>query len=235
MKKITAVRMIWYENKLFFYLLTALLLIGIFPFFLLDKVAFLVLLKQWHHPVADCVAPYLTWLGDGVTYLSLLLIAAVFRVSCRKLIIMGGSFVSMSIVVQLLKRVFFTCMLRPIALLPVDASLHLVDGVPLLRDLSFPSGHSATIFVLISVIQLLSRSKQKICSVILLGLALLVAYSRIYLCQHFYTDVYIGALIGTISTIVVYTVSIYCNAADWLDRSIYFLLYRYGKGLPIKK
>ncbi|TSJ80771.1 phosphatase PAP2 family protein [Cardinium endosymbiont of Dermatophagoides farinae] len=141
----------------------------------------------------------------------------------------------MSIVVQLLKRVFFSCMLRPIALLPIDASLYLVDGVRLLRDLSFPSGHAATIFVLISVVQLLSRSKKKSYTVILLGLALMVAYSRIYLCQHFYIDVYAGAWIGIISALVVYSCSLYFRGPDWLDHSIYFLLYTYGKGLPIKK
>lgn len=235
MKQITAIRVIWYENKLFFYLLTALLIIGIFPLFVLDKVSFLILLKQGHHPVADCIAPYLTWLGDGVTYICLLWMVALLRASCRKIIIMGGSFICMSIVVQLLKRVFFMHKLRPIALLPVGESLHLVDGVPLLRDLSFPSGHSATIFLLISVIQLLSKSKNKIYSVILLGLALMVAYSRIYLCQHFYTDVYIGAWIGTIAAVVVYIVATHLNGPDWLDRSIYGLLYTHGKGLPIKK
>ena len=233
MKKLTAIRIIWYENSLFFYLLTTLLIIGAFPFFILDKVSFFIWLKQWHHPVADCIAPYLTWLGDGVVYLSLLTMVALLRASCRRIIIMGGSFVFMSIVVQLLKRVFFTHMLRPIALLPLDPSIHLIDGMPLLRDLSFPSGHSATIFVLVSVIQLLS--KNKIYGVLLLGLALMIAYSRIYLCQHFYIDVYVGAWIGTISAVVVYIGATHWNGPGWLDRSIYFLLYKNGKHLPIKK
>ncbi|WP_342265322.1 phosphatase PAP2 family protein [Cardinium endosymbiont of Philonthus spinipes] len=233
MKQLAAIRMIWSESSLFFYLLITLLIIGIFPLFLWDKVSFLIWLKQWHHPIADYVAPYLTWFGDGVAYLSILPVFALFGASCRKMIIMGGSFVCMSIVVQLLKRVFFSHMLRPIALLPLDASIHLVDGVSLSRDLSFPSGHSATIFVLISVIQLFS--KNKIYSVVLLGLALAVAYSRIYLLQHFYTDVYIGAWIGTISALVAYIVGMHWDRGEWLDRSIYCLLYTHGKSLPIKK
>ena len=235
MKKQTAISTIWYENSLFFYLLAVLLLIGSFPFVIFDKVSFFILLKQWHHPAADYIALYLTWLGDGVTYLVLLLMVALFHTSCRKLIIMGGSFLCMSIVVQLLKRVFFSYMLRPMAFFPIDGSLYLVDGVRLLKDLSFPSGHAATIFVLISLIQLLSRSKKKIYSIILLGLALMVAYSRIYLCQHFYIDVYVGAWIGIISAVAIYSCSLYVNGPDWLDRSIYFLLYTYGKRLPIKK
>ncbi|WP_250237922.1 phosphatase PAP2 family protein [Cardinium endosymbiont of Oedothorax gibbosus] len=185
--------------------------------------------------MVDCIAPYLTWLGDGVTYICLLWMVALLCASCRKIIIMGGSFVCMSIVVQLLKRAFFMHRLRPIALLPVGESLHLVEGVPLLRDLSFPSGHSATIFLLISVIQLLSESKNKIYSVILLGLALTVAYSRMYLCQHFYTDVYVGAWIGTVAAVIVYIALAHLNGPDWLDRSIYCLIYTHGKGFPIKK
>ncbi|AXI24334.1 PAP2 superfamily [Cardinium endosymbiont of Sogatella furcifera] len=231
MKQLTAIRMVWYENELFFYLLTLLLLIGFLPFFLLDKVSFLIWLKQWHHPVVDCMAPYWTWLGDGVMYIVLLWMVALWRVSCRRLLVMGGSFVSMSIVVQLLKRVFYTHMVRPIALLPGDKTLHLVDGVPLSRELSFPSGHSATIFLLITVIQLLSIDKNKIYSVFLLGLALTVAYSRIYLCQHFYMDVYAGAWIGTIAAVVVYIAVMQVNGPKWLDRSIYGWLCTHGKGI----
>lgn len=35
-------------------------------------------------------------------------------------------------------------------------------------------------------------------------LALLAAYSRIYLSQHFFADVYAGSLIGVLTTILVY-------------------------------
>ncbi|WP_243517628.1 MULTISPECIES: phosphatase PAP2 family protein [unclassified Candidatus Cardinium] len=235
MNKLKAFRIIWYQNNFFFYLLAAILTIGSIPFFLFDKLAFFILLKQWHHPVADVIAPYLTWLGDGVTYLLLLTVVALLRASCRKLIIMGGSFLFMSIVVQLFKRLFFRDMLRPIALLPLDDSLHLVDRVSLLRDLSFPSGHAATIFVLISVIQLLSRNKNTIYSIAWLGLALTVAYSRIYLCQHFYIDIYVGAWMGSLSSLIVYLFVVGFNGPNWLDRSIYSFLYTYAKRFSINK
>jgi len=233
MKKIRTIKIIWHENTLFFYLITILLVIGILPLFVWDKIAFFRLLKQWHHPVVDCIAPYCTWLGDGITYLSLLCIVALFHATCRNTMVIGGTFVIMSMVVQLLKRVFFRATLRPMALLPVDASLHLVDGVSLPIDFSFPSGHAATIFALISVLQLLSNSKKKIYSLILLGIALMVVYSRIYLCQHFYTDVYVGAWIGTIAAVIAYISVMDYNGPNWLDRSIYF--FTHGKRFSIKK
>ncbi|MGI2298862.1 phosphatase PAP2 family protein [Candidatus Cardinium hertigii] len=235
MKKTRTIQIIWYENTLFFCLIASLLIIGIFPLFVWDKIAFFRLLKQWHHPMVDCIAPYCTWLGDGITYLSLLCIVTLLHATCRKTMVIGGSFVIMSVVVQLLKRVFFRDQLRPIALLSVDASLHLVDGVSLPIDFSFPSGHAATIFALICLLQLFSKSKKKIYSVILLGIALMVVYSRIYLCQHFYTDVYVGAWIGTIAALIAYICVVDYNGPNWLDRSIYFLLYTHGKRFPIKK
>ncbi|CCM10289.1 Putative uncharacterized protein [Cardinium endosymbiont cEper1 of Encarsia pergandiella] len=235
MKKIRTIKIIWHENILFFYLITSLLVIGIFPLFVWDKVAFFKLLKQWHHPMVDCIAPYCTWLGDGITYLSFLCIVTLLHATCRKAIVIAGSFGIMSMVVQLLKRVFFRGTLRPMALLPVDEPLHLVDGVSLPIDFSFPSGHAATIFSLISVLQLLYSSKKNIYSLILLGIALMVVYSRIYLCQHFYTDVYVGAWIGTMAAVIAYISVMDYNGPSWLDRSIYFLLYTHGKRFSIKK
>lgn len=235
MKQLKSFSLICEQNRFFVYLLATLLTTGAAPFFLFEKVTFFRLITQWHHPITDHMALYLTWLGDGFVYLSLVLVLALLSVSCRKLMVMLGSFVAMSIVVQLLKRIFFSHMLRPIALLPLDESLHLVDGVSLLSHLSFPSGHAATIFLLVSLIQLFSKIKKKIYSLILLSIALLVAYSRIYLCQHFYTDVYVGACIGTLVAFVVYTSIFGLNGPKWLNRSIYFLLHTNGKGLSIRK
>lgn len=180
--------------------------------------------KQWHHPIMDCIAPYLTCIGNGITYGCFILVVVLLRSNCRKIIIAGGSFGFMAAVIALLKYIFFAHMVRPIVLVPLDAKLHFVNGVELLTDLSFPSGHAATIFTLVSVIQLLFINKKKIYSLILLWLALAVAYSRIYLFQHFYTDVYVGSLIGTVSAVVVYIVLIDFNGPYWLDHSIDFLL-----------
>ncbi|WP_184891133.1 phosphatase PAP2 family protein [Candidatus Cardinium hertigii] len=194
-----------------------------------------MLANQWHHPIADYIAPYLTWAGDGLTYGCFILISAVLRTSCRKILIMGSSFVCMSLVVQLLKHLVFAHMVRPIAAVPLDANLHLVNGVKVLTHLSFPSGHSASIFTLVSVIQLLSKSKKEIYSLMLVLLALMIAYSRMYLCQHFYTDIYVGALIGTLSTIVVYLVCMHFKGPHWFNRSVYFFIVKYGARWSLNK
>lgn len=221
---------IWNDNSLFFYLATFLFLMGSLPLLLYNKVYFFLLLKKWHHPLADGVVPFLTWIGHGITYGCFILTLILFHGRCRTILIMGGSFIAMSIIVQFLKRICYAHIVRPLALVPLETTnLHIVENVELLTELSFPSGHAACIFTLISVIQLLSNHKKKIYTLLLLILGLLVSYSRIYLCQHFYTDVYGGALIGTASSFVAYITFTFFYTPPWLKHSAYSLLKYYGK------
>jgi len=69
---------------------------------------------------------------------------------------------------------------------------------------SFPSGHTTSAFALATVLVLIFR-KQKIAIPCLIG-ATLVAYSRIYLAQHFLQDTIAGALIGTLFGMLSYYV-----------------------------
>ncbi len=67
---------------------------------------------------------------------------------------------------------------------------------------SFPSGHTTSVFAL-AVLLALNTSDKRI-SLIYLITAVITGYSRIYLGQHFLADVTTGALIGTLSALVVY-------------------------------
>lgn len=79
----------------------------------------------------------------------------------------------------------------------------LVDGIKLLvlkpQDPSFPSGHSAISFCMLTVILFFSKSKTiKLMSTIL---AILIAFSRLYLYVHFPSDVICGIIIGILSAL----------------------------------
>ena len=70
---------------------------------------------------------------------------------------------------------------------------HSAIGVREPTDSSFPSGHTAGLFA--AAVALVAYYKVK--GLPALGVALIVAISRIYLCMHYPTDVLGGAIIGS--------------------------------------
>jgi membrane-associated phospholipid phosphatase len=80
----------------------------------------------------------------------------------------------------------------------IDASLvHTVKGVELHSSYSFPSGHTTTAFTIFLIACLLIKNRW----VVPVGFvcALLVAYSRVYLAQHFPLDLGGGMLTAVIT------------------------------------
>lgn len=99
-----------------------------------------------------------------------------------------------------------------------DAVLPVVEGVRLHHSNSFPSGHTATFFVFFTFCALLlahyytthesgrrfSATWRRLAMLLLLVMAALGGYSRIYLSQHFLSDVCVGSLIGVIVPTVIF-------------------------------
>ena len=115
------------------------------------------------------------------------------------------------VVVQILKHLFHAD--RPIVAFEhhQDMLLPLVEGVELHHSNSFPSGHTSTFFVFFTCLALLlvyrymqkgqqeawgRRMRLHLSLIALLVLAALGGYSRIYLSQHFLSDVCVGSIIG---------------------------------------
>jgi membrane-associated phospholipid phosphatase len=197
------------ENKWFMIGYYLVLLAGIYPLWRWNKVEVFLYINQYHHPLLDACLYYWTHWGSGITYLLLLCLLYLCGLPCRKFFVGLMSFGTMSVIVQTLKRVIFTEQHRPFKILSDAgkvASLHLVDKVEVLSDLSFPSGHAATIFTAACVLQLISTRKNLWYSISLLVIAISTAYSRVYLCQHFYTDIYAGAWIGGTTAWIGYVV-----------------------------
>ena len=99
-----------------------------------------------------------------------------------------------------------------------DVILHKVDGVELHQILSFPSGHTATVFSLMFGLTLIFH-KKPLWAVFFFILAVLTAYSRIYLSQHFAEDVLLGSFIGVAMTLLTYWLYKRKSYA-WQDKSI---------------
>lgn len=84
-----------------------------------------------------------------------------------------------------------------------DVVLHQVDGVALHAMNSFPSGHTAAVFSLMLCLTIVFQKRIWLAPIFFV-LALLTAYSRIYLSQHFAEDVLVGSMIGVVMTLLTY-------------------------------
>jgi len=155
-----------------------------------------------HAPWADVFFNYLTYAGDGAFFLGVLLVLLLYR---YRLALIGlAIFLTTSLVVQLLKHLFFSHVLRPVGYFGADnPQIHFVEGVVRHAQNSFPSGHTATAFALaLFVVMAFNIHKQ---GWLLAVLAMLVGYSRVYLAVHFPVDVYVGSIIGVVIAWVGYT------------------------------
>lgn len=118
------------------------------------------------------------------------------------------SFLIQLITVLILKHWLFDHTYRPYFFYDKNAQnlLHVVQGVKLYSFDSFPSGHTTTAFFI--AIFFILKLKNNYISIPLILAATLVGISRMYLAQHFFIDVYFGALFGSIAAIVGHLITI---------------------------
>jgi membrane-associated phospholipid phosphatase len=156
-----------------------------------------------HSPQADYFFNYFTYLGDGMIWVPLFLYTLIYRRDF--FIALLAALIICTFITHFGKRVIFEGTPRPLRLLE-DAA----RAVPLMtgRDAysnSFPSGHTSTAFTFSLLLAFLIRRKFVV--YVFPIIAFLVGYSRVYLAQHFVTDVLAGTVIGIISSylsIVIY-------------------------------
>ena len=156
------------------------------------------LINSNYNEIADQFFKYFTYYGDGLMWAPLGIYCFFYR---RKyfIAVVAGVLIS-TILAQFLKRVVYPDELRPISYLSEIFPVHIVDGVTMRRTHSFPSGHTTTAFTMaLMTAYLINR---KAWSIILPLLATLAGYSRVYLAQHFPTDIFAGMCIGVVSAIL---------------------------------
>jgi membrane-associated phospholipid phosphatase len=182
------------------------LLIGGILQFIYNKADLFFLINGNHSSAADYFFKYITHTGDGVFYILLIVLLAL--ISYRKALIGISCYAVSALVAQVLKRLVFADNLRPRTFFEhSQQAIHAVDGVTLHSHNSFPSGHATSAFSLFCLLSILSRNKQL--GFVWFSLAVVASYSRVYLSQHFFGDVYAGSVIGVVSTLVLYI---------WLDK-----------------
>jgi membrane-associated phospholipid phosphatase len=171
--------------------------------------------NRFHNSFFDKFFEYATYLGDGyiVTLAVIILLAIRFRFA----ILVGVSNIVASLITQLLKHTVFSEVVRPKKFFEGLHDIYLVPDVENYLYNSFPSGHSTCAFALYFSISLIVNDKRL--KVLCLVMAFIVGYSRIYLSQHFFEDVYAGSVIGVISTYITYMFT-WDKNTTWLNRSL---------------
>lgn len=143
--------------------------------------------------------------------------------SFRKAFAIGVSGALSGLLAQFFKRIVFQDCPRPKAYFEGIADLYFVPGINIYTSFSFPSGHSATVFGLFIAIALFSSNKY--IQSVMVFLAMITAYSRIYLSQHFLIDVFFGGLIGFLMAFTIYSLFNRLNN-NWIDKSLIILINR---------
>ena len=182
---------------LYFSGLMIILFFGLLLFLLTGKAGSFLALNVYHPFLLNVFFINYTFLGDGI--FSVCLIAAVlFYFKKRKEgLALLWSFLISGIAVQIIKNCIDAP--RPHLFFEPGQYLFFIDGVTLANHHSFPSGHTTSAFAIATVLVMMADNRNR--QLLILMLATLVGYSRIYLAQHFLPDVLIGAVLGTLSAI----------------------------------
>ena len=145
-------------------------------------------LQTIHNPVLDTIMCAITRLGDAGIIWILLCIVLLVLPKTRKcgVILLAALLVDLVICNGILKPLVHR--IRPF---DVRTGIELLVKRP--TDFSFPSGHTAASFASVMALYLAGEKKIWISS---LGLAVLIAFSRLYLYVHYPTDVLGGVVAG---------------------------------------
>jgi membrane-associated phospholipid phosphatase len=191
-----------FKKEIFFNLTGAALLAALVLSLTYTQVEISLSINQFHRPALDVLCFLGTHLGDGIFSV---VVALIFLFVNRKAgVLISISYLSSALVAQVLKRLVFADVHRPLWHLEklTNVIYYVPGGAEKVFHNSFPSGHTTSAFALFSMLAILS--KQPALKVLFFFLAAFVAFTRIYLLQHFLIDTMAGALLGTLVSYLVY-------------------------------
>ncbi len=160
------------------------------------------IVNSCHQPWLDQLCLFGTLLGDGTLIVLICFIVYYFKPELAVAMLLA--YLISSGITQGLKHSIFAGYHRPLwhinnlnlqgYYLPENAERNLAN--------SFPSGHTTSAFAFFCVLSL--YVEQNITKLVFLFLAFFVAFTRVYLLQHFVIDITVGSIIGTTVSLWVY-------------------------------
>lgn len=178
---------------------------------------FVLWLSYRHFAIGDLFFKYWTNLGDGL----LLAIVALYFLftNLYRFYYILIAIALQTIFVHIFKQWLFAGEPRPKTFFADRLNdLNFVEGVNVRGYDSFPSGHTATAFVLAFV--LISLCKNKVVNVVIFIAAVLVGISRVYIIQHFLRDIYFGSVFGILAALLAWMIMRPYSDLQKLNRGI---------------
>jgi membrane-associated phospholipid phosphatase len=186
------------RNNFFYISCLALTIACMFFLIFYSKADTFIIMNGFHTSLLTVFFQNITFCGDG---LFTILVFTIIMISFKKHrdlgIVLLISYLSSGLLSQLIKH--FVMSPRPSVYFESHHYAYYLDTFSNCRIgfRSFPSGHSATAFAIVTVFT--NYLKKRHVWTLCLLFAVAIGYSRIYLAHHFLVDVLAGGILGVLS------------------------------------
>lgn len=188
------------DNAYFSYPFMFFLIIGLILQIFTNKGDITLFVNSFQNPILDKYFIFMTEIGDGTYFGIALIFVLLYKV--RFALLGVATYLASGAIVQILK--YFIEAPRPKIYFEGTGLLNFINGVNVHSYNSFPSGHTASGFAIFLFLAILTKNKHL--GFLYFMIALSVGISRVYLLQHFFIDIYFGAIFGFVFTILVYNI-----------------------------
>lgn len=159
------------------------------------------LANSYHNNFGDYLFYYATHIVEAY-FAPIILLAICFFYSFKHGFLTLIAFLLTGAITQFFKLFVFNDAIRPTGLIPdlrlIPESFHFTNTL----QHSFPSGHTTAAFAVFCSLAIIISNKKW--GYVFAIIAALIGYSRVYLSQHFFEDLLVGSIIGTLGTFTVF-------------------------------
>ncbi len=189
------------EHKYFFVPYFLFLSIGIYFALTIDKLNSHLWLTSYYSQITDILFVWITKMAEG--WFTIPILIALLFYNYRAFVFTALSYGISAGITQILKRVVFDEQLRPVHFLHQHPEFRRIKDVVIQEFNSFPSGHTTSAFSIFICLAFLVKNNYL--KLLCFLAATIIAFSRVYLSQHFLKDIIAGSIVGTsISTLFYY-------------------------------
>ena len=168
--------------------------------------------------ILDNLFYYLTYLGDGTV--AIVLLSCIIFYNVRLGICCTISFLAAALAANAIKYGLYDEVMRPWHVFQwyVKTPLVVVNSDDLHIHNSFPSGHATQAFAIFMCLSLFAKNNLN--KLLFLAIAILTAFSRTYLSQHWLVDITVGSVLGTITAFLLFYFIVHKKKYEKLNKPL---------------